>query len=67
MLKVMHMFKCSVVVILSRYIFMPFKLSITLASRDVPGVSINFVIITNQKLNIIARVRGFAHCMKQRH
>lgn len=43
---------------------MPFKLSITLAYRDVPGVSFNFVIITNQKLNIIARVRWVTHCMK---
>lgn len=61
----MHMFKCSVEVILkSRHFFMPFKLSITLAYTDVPGVSFNFVIITNQKLNIIARVRWVTHCMK---
>lgn len=30
-------------------------LSIILASKDVPGVSINFVIVTNKKLNSIAR------------
>lgn len=65
MLKVMQMFKCFVVVILkSKHFSMPCKLSITLAFNDVPGISINFVIITNQKLNIIARVRWVAHLMK---